>query len=198
MANNNKTNLKFPSGNNSSVNHMNSSVNVRNSSVNDVNSSFISININMLADSKKIIKYLPVMTHKKNDVTPVITHLFDFSDSEKQGFTSHDNKRYYSPTTKLLAVKPNRHSLAIFVPKICLTNYQRFTNGINKNTSALQARHKYSTVESANIYDGLIEPNTIALVVNKLNRLVTVVKTRRPFFMGDYKLTKLLGAIHNG
>ena len=198
MANNNKTNLKFPSGNNSSVNHMNSSVNVRNSSVNDVNSSFISININMLADSKKIIKYLPVMTHKKNDVTPVITHLFDFSDSEKQGFTSHDNKRYYSPTTKLLAVKPNRHSLAIFVPKICLTNYQRFTNGINKNKSALQARHKYSTVESANIYDGLIEPNTIALVVNKLNRLVTVVKTRRPFFMGDYKLTKLLGAIHNG
>ena len=198
MANNNKTNLKFPSGNNSSVNHMNSSVNVRNSSVNDVNSSFISININMLADSKKIIKYLPVMTHKKNDVTPVITHLFDFSDSEKQGFTSHDNKRYYSPTTKLLAVKPNRHSLAIFVPKICLTNYQRFTNGINKNTSALQARHKYSTVESANIYDGLIEPNTIALVVNKLNRLVTVVKTRRPFFMGDYKLTKLLGAIHHG
>ena len=101
-------------------------------------------------------------------------------------------------TTKYIAVKPNRHSLAIFVPKICLTNYQRFTNGINKNTSALQARHKYSTVESANIYDGLIEPNTIALVVNKLNRLVTVVKTRRPFFMGDYKLTKLLGAIHNG
>lgn len=198
MTDNNKTNLKFPSGNNSSVNHMNSSVNDVNSSVNDVNSSFISSNLNLLAESEKIIKYLPVMKHKKNDVTPVITHLFDFSDSEKQGFTSHDNKRYYSPTTKLLAVKPNRHSLAIFVPKICLTNYQRFTNGINKNTSALQARHKYSTVESANIYDGLIEPNTIALVVNKLNRLVTVVKTRRPFFMGGYKLTKLLGTIHNG
>ena len=109
-----------------------------------------------------------------------------------------DNSGYHSLTTKLLAVKPSRHSLAIFVPKICLTNYQRFTNGINKNTSALQARHKYSTVESANIYDGLIEPNTRPFWGNKLNRLVTVVKTRRPFFMGDYKLTKLLGAIHNG
>lgn len=185
-------------GNNSSVNNTNSSVNVRNSSVNDANSSFISGNINMLPKSGIFAKYLPITTHKKTDVTPVITHLFNFSDSEKQGFTSHDNKRYYSPTTKLLAVKPNRHSLAIFVPKICLTNYQRFTNGINKNTSALQARHKYSTVESANIYDGLIEPNTTALVVNKLNRLVTVVKTRRPFFMGDYKLTKLLGTIHHG
>lgn len=185
-------------GNNSSVNNTNSSVNVRNSSVNDANSSFISGNINMLPKSGIFAKYLPITTHKKTDVTPVITHLFNFSDSEKQGFTSHDNKRYYSPTTKLLAVKPNRHSLAIFVPKICLTNYQRFTNGINKNTSALQARHKYSTVESANIYDGLIEPNTIALVVNKLNRLVTVVKTRRPFFMGDYKLTKLLGTIQHG
>lgn len=198
MTDNNETNLKFPSGNNSSVNHMNSSVNVRNSSVNDVNSSFISSNINMLAESEKIIKYLPVMKHKKNDVTPVITHLFDFSDSEKQGFTSRDNKRYYSPTTKLLAVKPNRHSLAIFVPKICLTNYQRFTNGINKNTSALQSRHKFSAVKSANIYDGLIEPNTRPFWGNKLNRLVTVVKTRRPFFMGDYKLTKLLGTIHYG
>ena len=107
-----------------------------------------------------------------------------------------DNSGYHSLTTKLLAVKPSRHSLAIFVPKICLTNYQRFTNGINKNTSALQARHKYSTVESANIYDGLIEPNTIAFVVNKLNRLVTVVKTRHPIFMGDNKLTKLLGGYH--
>ena len=176
----------------------NSSVNDTNSSVNDTNSSFIANISSSVAQVVLSVKEYPDLSVSFSDVTPVITHLFDFSNSEKQGFTSHDNKRYYSPTTKLLAVKPNRHSLAIFVPKICLTNYQRFTNGINKNTSALQARHKYSTVESANIYDGLIEPNTIALVVNKLNRLVTVVKTRRPFFMGDYKLTKLLGAIHNG
>ncbi|MDN3397674.1 hypothetical protein QL919_02900 [Psychrobacter sp. APC 3426] len=133
-----------------------------------------------------------------SDVTPVITHLFDFSDCRKQCFTSHDNKRYYRPTTKLIAVKPSRHTLAIFVPIICLTTNQQMNKGINKNKSALQARHKYSTVESANIYDGLIEPNTIAFVVNKLNRLLAVVKTRRPFFMGDHKLTNLIGAIHNG
>ncbi|MBK3393721.1 hypothetical protein IQ457_07175 [Psychrobacter sp. M9-54-1] len=168
-----------------------------NLSINDMNLSFIN-SISSAIDKMK--DTIPSITLGLlfSDVTPVITHLFNFSDSEKQGFTSHDDKRYYSPTTKLLAVKPNRHSLAIFVPKICLTNYQRFTNGINKNTSALQARHKYSTVESANIYDGLIEPNTRPFWGNKLNRLVTVVKTRRPFFMGDYKLTKLLGTIQHG
>lgn len=153
------------------------------------NSSFSSSIIDMFAKAKQVTKYQTILKHTKS---------FDFGDSEKQGFTSHANKGYYSPTTKLLAVKPNRHSLAIFVPKICLTNYQRFTNGINKNTSALQSRHKFSTVKSANIYDGLIEPNTRPFWGNKLNRLVTVVKTRRPFFMGDYKLTKLLGTIHHG
>ena len=131
MTDNNETNLKFPSGNNSSVNHMNSSVNVRNSSVNDVNSSFISSNINMLAESEKIIKYLPVMKHKKNDVTPVITHLFDFSDSEKQGFTSHDNKRYYRDLSKLVSGRASRHLLAFFVPD---------------NSSASQAVTIYSSI----------------------------------------------------
>ena len=131
MANNNKTNPKFPSGNNSSVNHTNSSVNVRNSSVNDVNSSFISSNINMLADSKNIVKYLPVMTHKKNDVTGVVTHFLDFSDSEKQGFTSHDNKRYYRDLSKLVSGRASRHLLAFFVPD---------------NSSASQAVTIYSSI----------------------------------------------------
>ena len=108
-----------------------------------------------------------------------------------------DNSGYHSLTTKLLAVKPSRHSLAIFVPKTCLTTNQQATTGMNKNTSVfIQARHISSAVTGANIYDGLIEPNTTAFTVNKLNRLVTVVKTRHPFFMGDNKLTKLLGGYH--
>ena len=108
-----------------------------------------------------------------------------------------DNSGYHSLTTKLLAVKPSRHSLAIFVPKTCLTTNQQATTGMNKNTSVfIQARHISSAVTGANIYDGLIEPNTKAFTVNKLNRLVTVVKTRHPIFMGDNKLTKLLGGYH--
>ena len=108
-----------------------------------------------------------------------------------------DNSSYHSLTTKLLAVKPSRHSLAIFVPKTCLTTNQQATTGMNKNTSVfIQARHISSAVTGANIYDGLIEPNTTAFTVNKLNRLVTVVKTRHPIFMGDNKLTKLLGGYH--
>ena len=112
---------------------------------------------------------------------------------------SEDSSGYYSPTTKLLAVKPSRHTLAIFVPSICLTTNQQINKGMNKNTFAsMQASHKYSTVTGANIYDGLIEPNTKAFTVNKLNRLVTVVKTRHPFYMGGNTLTKLLGVIHHG
>ena len=110
---------------------------------------------------------------------------------------TNDNSGYHSVTTKLIAVKPSRHSLAIFVPKTCLTTNQQATTGMNKNTSVfIQARHISSAVTGANIYDGLIEPNTKAFMVNKLNRLVTVVKTRHPIFMGDNKLTKLLGGYH--
>jgi len=108
-----------------------------------------------------------------------------------------DNSGYHSPTTKLIAVKPSRHSLAIFVPKTCLTTNQQATTGMNKNTSVfIQARHISSAVTGANIYDGLIEPNTKAFTVNKLNRLLAVVKTRHPIFMGDNKLTNLIGG-HN-
>ena len=108
-----------------------------------------------------------------------------------------DNSSYHSLTTKLLAVKPSRHSLAIFVPKTCLTTNQQATTGMNKNTSVfIQARHISSAVTGANIYDGLIEPNTKPLAGNKLNRLLAVVKTRHPIFMGDNKLTKLLGGYH--
>ena len=108
-----------------------------------------------------------------------------------------DNSGYHNHTTKLIAVKPSRHSLAIFVPKTCLTTNQQATTGMNKNTSVfIQARHIFSAVTGANIYDGLIEPNTTAFTVNKLNRLLAVVKTRHPIFMGDNKLTNLIGG-HN-
>lgn len=125
----------------------------------------------------------------KTDVTGVITRF-----NLKQFIASIDNRGYDCLTTKLIAVKPNRHTLAIFMPKICLTTNQQVNKGIRKNKSPLGARHIFSTVKSANIYDGLIEPNTKALVVNKLNRLLAVVKTRHPFFMGGKKLTKLIGA----
>ena len=176
----------------------NSSQNDLNSSQNDLNLSLNSHIINLPTKSEETTQYQIKIGCKKKDVTGEITHLLNFSDSEKQGFTNDDNSRYYSLTTKLLAVKPSRHSLAIFVPKTCLTTNQQATAGMNKNTSVfIQARHISSAVTGANIYDGLIEPNTTAFTVNKLNRLVTVVKTRHPIFMGDNKLTKLLGGHHN-
>lgn len=105
--------------------------------------------------------------------------------------SSYDNR-----TTKLLAAKPSRHPLAIFMPKICLTTNQQFYNGINKNTSVKQASLIYSADNSAIRYGGLIEPNTIPLAGNKLSRLVTVVDARSPIFVSKIKLTKLLGG-HN-
>lgn len=116
-----------------------------------------------------------------------------------KSFTSYDNKRYHSLTTNCSAAKPSRHSLAIFMSKICLTNYQRFTNDINTNISALQTSHKYSAdTIGANIYDGSSEPNKIPLVGNKLRRLNTVVNGLSPFFLGGNKLTNCSGAIHHG
>ena len=129
----------------------------------------------------------------------LLLSLIGYALDHSKPIATNTNNGYYNPTTKLLAVKPSRHSLAIFVPKTCLTTNQRATTGMNKSTSVfIQARHISSTVTGANIYDGLIEPNTKAFTVNKLNRLVTVVKTRHPIFMGDKTLTKLLGAIHHG
>lgn len=111
---------------------------------------------------------------------------------------SDDSSGYYSPTTKLLAVKPSRHSLAIFVPKIYLTTNQQINKGMNKNTSALRASHIYNIGNSVVRYGGLIKPNKIPFMGNKLSRLVTVVETRPPLFVGEIKLTKLLGVIHHG
>ena len=103
---------------------------------------------------------------------------------------------YDDLTTKLLAAKPSRHPLAIFMPKICLTTNQQFYNGVNKNTSVKQASLIYSADNSAVRYGGLIEPNTIPLAGNKLSRLVTVVEARLPLSVSEIKLTKLLGGYH--
>ena len=95
-------------------------------------------------------------------------------------------------TTKLQAVKPNRHSLAIFIPKI-----HGATNPMS--TTGIKQRHIYSLLPIQNgsnaSYGGLIRPNTIAFMVNKSRRLVAFVETRRPFLMGG-KTTKLQGG-HN-
>lgn len=184
---------------NSSLNDTNSSVKVQNSSLCCMNSSFKDKAMNMIDKINDIVKNLPLLGNKKTDVTGAITHLLHINDSEKQVFTTDDNKRYHSLTTNCSAAKPSRHSLAIFMSKICLTNYQRFTNDINTSISALQTSHKYSTdTIGANIYDGLSGPNKIPLVGNKPRRLNTVVNNLSPFFLGGNKLTNCSGAIHNG
>ena len=200
MTNNPNTQLNTYCLANSSLNDANLSVKVRNSSLYDTNSSFNDKVINIADNINTIVKNLSIFGAKKTDVTGAVTHFSTSNDSKKQSFTSDDNKRYYNPTTNCSAAKPSRHSSAIFMPKICLTNYQRFTNGMNTNTSALQSRHKYSADSvGTNTYDGSSEPNKIPLVGNKLRRLNTVVNGLSPsFFAGDNKLTNCSGAILNG
>lgn len=92
-------------------------------------------------------------------------------------------------TTKLKAVKPYRHTLAIFMPKNRGITTPRLPQGINTQRHILDML----TFQHIPSYGGLIRPNTIAFMVNKSNRLLAVVKTRHPFFMGGEILTKLKG-----
>lgn len=91
-------------------------------------------------------------------------------------------------TTKRKAVKPNRHTLAIFMP-IC---HKQSTKGVNTHIlSLLNAYHGITA------YGGLIEPNTIPLAGNKFSRLFAVVETRPPFALTTglaVSLTKRKGA----
>lgn len=169
-----------------------------------------------LIDTVKVLSKVMDSEFSFSDVTRDITHFLkaialstqklklacyrlNSDDSGINLFTIDDDKRYDSITTNCSAVKPNRHPLAIFMSKICLTNYQRFTNDINTNISALQASHKYSTdTIGANIYDGLSGPNKRPLVGNKPRRLNTVVNNLSPFFSGGNKLTNCSGAILHG
>lgn len=79
-------------------------------------------------------------------------------------------------TTKLSAVQPNRHTLAIFTPK--------YPTGVNK--TSLQDTCKVSSV-----YGGLIGVNTRPKG-NSPSRLITVVETCHPIH-GVVSLTKLSG-----
>ena len=93
-------------------------------------------------------------------------------------------------TTKLLAVKPSRNLLAIFVPKIYGATNPIIATGAK--------RHIYSLLHHGVIasYGGLIRPNKRPFTGNKSSRLVTVVETRPPFLSVGIQTTKLLGG-HN-
>ena len=203
MNNNIKTDLKTLHDKNLSLNGTNLSVNSQNSSLNDKNLSLIGDVAAMVTKLEETTKFHLFLGSQKKGCNrgdyPFLSDFLAFKNIVKQVFTIDDNKRYHSLTTNCSAAKPSRHSLAIFMSKICLTNYQRFTNDINTNISALQTSHKYSTdTIGANIYDGLSGPNKIPLVGNKPRRLNTVVNNLSPFFVGGNKLTKCSGAIHNG
>ncbi len=103
--------------------------------------------------------------------------------SFKNHLTNGDVGGYYKRTTKYTAVKPSRHSLAIFMP-IVRDYYSCTTTGIN--------------TQSHTSYDGLREPNTIPFFYgNKFRCLCTVVDTHRPIFSGDKLLTKYTGGLSN-
>ena len=93
-------------------------------------------------------------------------------------------------TTKLLAVKPSRNLLAIFVPKIYGATNPIIATGAK--------RHIYSLLHHGVIasYGGLIRPNKRPFTGNKSSRLVTVVETRPPFLSVGIQTTNLLGGYH--
>jgi len=214
MANDTKINLKPRYGSNYSYKHSNLSLN-------DTNLSLIGNNSSSAIYAVSFTKKRACLKTIFSDVTPVITHfLVNFismivpseramkpagynSNTNKfsiNRFTTDDNKRYYNLTTNCSAAKPSRHSLAIFMSKICLTNYQRFTTDINTNTSALQTSHKYSTdTIGTNICDGLSGPNKRPFLGNKPRRLNTVVNNLSSHFLAsDNTLTNCSGAIRHG
>ena len=90
-------------------------------------------------------------------------------------------------TKNLLAVKPNRHTLAIFMP-IC---HKQSTKGVNTHIlSLLNAYHGITA------YDGLRDVIQHPLG-EYVRRLVAVVETRPPFALTTglaVSFTNLLGA----
>ena len=167
-----------------------------NSSLYDMNSSFNSSIANMCAKSEEITKYQLMLRCKKNDVTGAVTHFSDFNNSETQCFTSRDNKRYHSPTTKHSAAKPSRQSLAIFVSKTDLINTQKVTTDTDNNVVSSN-RYTYGTGHSDVSYDGMSEPNKIPLWGNKFRRLnAVVVILSPPFFKNHPTHTNHSGGYH--
>lgn len=90
-------------------------------------------------------------------------------------------------TTKRKAVKPNRHSLAIFTPTVSNNS----TTGVN---TSLQDKHAPSWVIRAlsSVFGGLIGVNTTPVTGNSPSRLFAVVETCHPI-CGVVKLTKRKG-----
>lgn len=118
---------------------------------------------------------------------------FDLNKQSIKGLPVLATVRDNNATTKHKAVKPNRHSLAIFVPKICEPTKPTITTGA-------KARHIYTRpqCEEVTSYDGLIGGNTIAFMVNTPSRLYAVVESRHPFILGDIQITKHKGVAING
>ena len=113
-------------------------------------------------------------------------------------YLASDTNSSYHSGTELIAAQSSRQTMTIFAPKVDLINYQPTTTGTDKKVTSSN-RYIYDAGSSAVRYDGSIEPNTIALAVNKLRLLLESVKTRPTlFFMLDQKLTKLIGVIHHG
>ena len=93
-------------------------------------------------------------------------------------------------TTKLIAVKPSRNLLAIFVPKIYGATNPIIATGAKRHIYSLL---HYGVIAS---YGGLIRPNKRPFTGNKSSRLLAVVETRPPFLSVGIQTTKLLGG-HN-
>ena len=198
MTNNIKTNLRPYHGSNYDCEYSNSSLNSNNLSlIANISSS--------VAQVKRSVKEHASLSISFSVVTPVITHLFDFSDSEKQGFTSHDNKRYYRDLSKLVSGRASRNLLAFFVPDNSSAPQAATIYSSIAPRAHLSALRGQTIISMANHlptdYDGLTLQNKIVFgricgaVSNK-----TESKTRHPIpLLYSVTLTQnLLGAIHHG
>lgn len=110
---------------------------------------------------------------------------------------SGTNSSYDDLTTNCSGAKPSPQSLAIFVPKICLTNYQQVTTGTDKSITS-NNRYTYEAGHSDVSYDGISEPNKTPLWGNKLRRLNTIVNIPSlPFFLKHtHTTTNCSGGYH--
>ncbi|WP_227538925.1 hypothetical protein [Moraxella catarrhalis] len=100
----------------------------------------------------------------------IFKQLSQFLQKSLEFFAWHSDN---NATTKIQAVQPSRHTLAIFTP--------------------IQSTGVKLSYSDFTVYGGLIEPNTTPFLGNKFSRLVSVVETCQPF-LWLVKLTKNTGA----
>lgn len=92
-------------------------------------------------------------------------------------------------TTNLIAVLPNRHTMAFFMPYA-----PNSVTGINTPSDTSPKTVKTANLGVLSSVDGgLIVQNTIPFTGNMYSRLLAVVETRQPF-LWLVKLTELIGA----